>query len=76
MYGFSHKDSRPATYELIELAEEGVLDWESIARAALMWMSESEVAHFARANEFVEEDEDFDDSVDEAQEWADFDPDC
>jgi len=52
--------SREATNKLIELVEEGVLDWESIARAALCYMSEDEVADMARCNELIldEEEED------------------
>jgi hypothetical protein len=61
MYGFNHSVSRPVTSELIELAEQGVVDWEAVARAALAWMSEHDVEQFARANEFiVEADEDED----------------
>ena len=62
MHGFNHSVSRPVTCELLGLAEEGVVDWESLARAALSWMSEHEVAQFARTNEFlVEEDEEDED---------------
>ena len=35
--------SRVATNHLIDLAIEGVLDWESIARECLAYMSEDEV---------------------------------
>jgi len=63
MHGFSHRTSRPVTCELLDLAEQGVVDWETVARAALVWMSEHDVEQFARANEFiVEADEDEEES--------------
>lgn len=43
------------TTEVIDLAEQGVLSWETIARNALIWMSEAEVAEFARINGYVED---------------------
>ena len=46
---------RTATEKLIDLAEEGILSWEAIARAALNYMSEDEVADMARYNEFIED---------------------
>lgn len=46
---FNHRRSRPATSALLDLAEQGVADWESIARDALNWMSEAEVAEFAHS---------------------------
>ena len=58
MFTFSHRTSRPVTSELIDLAEQGVIDWETLARDALGWMSEAEVARFAQSNDYiVEEDE-------------------
>ena len=53
MFGFSHRVSRPVTSELLDLAEQGVIDWESLARDALGWMSEDEVAEFARRNDYI-----------------------
>ena len=47
---------REATEKLIDLAEEGVLSWEAIARAALNYMSEDEVADMAQCNEFIEDE--------------------
>ena len=55
MIAFSHKQSRPVTTEVLDLAEQGVLSWETIARDALTWMSEQEVAEFARVNGYVED---------------------
>ena len=47
---------RKATNKVIEMAEKGVLSWETIARAALNYMSEDEVADMAQYNEFIEDD--------------------
>lgn len=55
MFTFSHRQSRPVTSELLDLAEQGVIDWESLARDALGWMSEAEVAEFARRNDYIQE---------------------
>ena len=51
---------RKATNKLIDLAEEGTLSWETIARAALNYMSEDEVADMAQYNEFIEDEEEDD----------------
>jgi hypothetical protein len=58
MLGFNHRQSRPATNELIDLAEGGVIDWESLARDLLGWMSEHEVSEFARRNDYIQDAED------------------
>ena len=60
MFTFSHRTSRPVTCELLDLAEQGVIDWESLARDALGWMSEDEVAEFARRNDYINQGEDDD----------------
>ncbi len=58
MFRFSHRESRPVTSELLDLAEQGVIDWETLARDALGWLSEAEVAEFARRNDYLQtEDE-------------------
>ena len=57
---------RKATNKVIEMAEAGVLNWEAIARAALDYMSEDEVADMAQCNEFIE-DEDEDEEEDEEE---------
>jgi hypothetical protein len=60
MFGFSHRESRPVTSELLDMAEQGLIDWETLARDALGWMSEADVAEFARSNDYLvdlEEDE-------------------
>ncbi len=50
-------ESRRTTRQVLELAEGGVIDWESLARDALNWMSEAEVEDFAYANEYLEKQE-------------------
>ena len=57
MFRFDHRQSRPVTSELLDMAEQGMLDWETLARDALGWMSEDEVAEFARRNDYITEDE-------------------
>ena len=58
MWGLDHRQSRPVTSELLDLAEQGMLTWEQLARDALGWMSEAEVQQFAQANDYLQEQED------------------
>ena len=70
---------REYTTKLLEMMDEGLITAESVAEMALAYMSEDDVKDMMRANDIVdedEEDEDYDGQPDEAQEWADFDPDC
>ena len=58
--------TREATCELIEMAETGVLSWETVARECLQYMSEDEVRDMAESNFWIdaeddEEDEDLED---------------
>ena len=62
MWGFDHRQSRPVTSELLDLAEQGAIDWETLARDALGWMSEAEVQRFAQANDYLQEQEDEEDA--------------
>lgn len=48
---------RKATLEVIELAEQGIISWESVALAALRYMSEADVADMAHDNEWLSEEE-------------------
>ena len=57
MWGFDHRQIRPVTNELLDLAEQGLLTWEQLARDALGWMSEAEVQQFAQANDYLQEQE-------------------
>ena len=72
--------ARKQTNYLLELIDSGMIDAQAVVLMALSYMSEDEVADMMRCNDvLVEDDEefgDYEDSVDEAQEWADFDPDC
>jgi hypothetical protein len=58
MFRFDQRVSRKVTSQLLDMAEEGVIDWESLARDALGWMSEDEVAEFARRNDYIQDEED------------------
>lgn len=58
MFTFSHRQSRPVTSELLDMAEQGMIDWETLARDALGWMSEHEVAQFAQRNDYIRDEED------------------
>ena len=52
---------REYTNKIIEMAEDGIIDWEDIARAALNWMSDDDVRDMAYDNLILEdEDEDED----------------
>jgi hypothetical protein len=44
--------SRRVTCELLDMATEGLVDWETLARDALGWMSEADVKEFAEANNY------------------------
>jgi len=71
---------REMTSKLIAMMDDGLISAEAVAEMALAYMSEDDVADMMRANDILlEEDEDedeYDGQPDEAQEWADFDPDC
>ena len=56
--------SRVATNYLIDLAIEGVLDWESIARECLAYMSEAEVRDMNAFSDLFEDDDDGDENDD------------
>ena len=63
--------------QTIELVEDGNLDPMMALTMCLKWMSDDEVGEMLDANELSERFQDEDDGQpDEAQEWADFDPDC
>jgi len=59
-----------------------MIDKDYLIRDLLGYLSESEVADFARKNDIItwldreDEEEEDDGQPDEAQEWHDFDPDC
>jgi len=69
------------TNMLLEMVEDNVLDRDHVIMACLKYMSEDEVQDMMEANEFIDEqfedeDDECDGQPDEAQEWADFDPEC
>lgn len=72
MFRFDHRQSRPVTSELLDMAEQGMIDWETLARDALGWMSEAEVAEFARRNDYVRDEEENEDEVDPEDALDDF----
>jgi hypothetical protein len=47
---------RKYTNKLIDWANDGVIDWESLSRDLLSWLSENEVEQFAFAFKYVEEE--------------------
>ena len=70
---------REYTSKLIAMMDEGLISAEAVAEMAMAYMSEDDVADMMRSNDILldeEEDEEYDGQPDEAQEWADFDPDC
>ena len=58
--------------KLIDLAESGVLDWETIAREALQVMSEDDIEDMANGAGWLDdiEEEDFDDDCEDDEEEA------
>lgn len=52
-------ETRKATNKVLELAEQGMISWATLAMMALKWMSEDDVADMLKANEvyFEEDDE-------------------
>lgn len=67
MSHYQRPASRRRTRELIEAVEAGILSWEAIARAALCYMSEDDVADMARSNELLADDDDDADDDESAQ---------
>lgn len=53
MFGFDHRISRPVTSRLLENLDQGVYDKDNMIRDLLNWMSEDDVAQFARANDLL-----------------------
>ena len=72
----SYARTRPATTRLLDMMDEGLIDARTVADMALSWLSESSVAEMMLANDLVEDEEDDEPDVDEAQEWESFDADC
>ena len=66
MYGFSHRQTRPATNKLIAMMDEGLIDARAVADMALSWLSESSVHEMMLANDIVEEEAE----DEEEEEWT------
>lgn len=49
--------ARRASTQLIDMAEDGVVSWEKLARDLLEWMMESDVERFADINGYIESTE-------------------
>ena len=54
---------RKETNRVLEMVEDGVIDWEDIARIALNWMSEDDVADMLRANDLIFDEEEDEEEV-------------
>jgi hypothetical protein len=67
---------RTQTNKLIDMMDQGLISATAVAEMALAYMSEDDVADMMRANDILDEEYEDDGQPDEAQEWADFDPDC
>jgi len=52
------RNTRKITIQLMELADQDILDWQTIAEACLQYMSESEVADMATINGLLPEEDD------------------
>lgn len=50
--------SRVITNQVLELCEQGVLSWESLAKECLCYMSEADVSDMNDTNEWIESEED------------------
>jgi hypothetical protein len=67
---------RKETNRLLDMIEEGLIDPHAVADMCLAYMSEDDVADMMRANDLLEDDDEYDGQPDEAQEWESFDPEC
>lgn len=56
---------REVTNLLMDMADEGIMSWRAIAEAALLYMSEAEVADMAAANDLIPPDDYDGEGVDE-----------
>jgi hypothetical protein len=53
-----NRQPREATRKLLQMVEDGILDYKMIAIAALGYMSEDEVRDMAESEGFIEDEED------------------
>lgn len=61
--------ARKITKKLVEMMEDGSIDPEVVARAALNYMSEADVEDLAFNEGFIEEEEEDDDAADPFGRW-------
>jgi hypothetical protein len=54
--------ARKITCRALELADEGLISYRTLAECALKWMSEDDVAEMLKANEIYVEDSEDDDN--------------
>ena len=54
MVRFNVRTSREVTTKLLDLATNGVIDWERLAEACLTYMSEDDVSRMAESEQFDE----------------------
>lgn len=55
--GSDSRLSRRASCELVEPAEQGVVDWEMLARDLIGWMSEADVKQFVEQMDYLPVDD-------------------
>jgi len=68
--------NNPNMGKLIEMIDDGMLDPKDVAIACIKWMGENGTYEMMDANEWSDRFMEDDGQPDEAQEWADFDPEC
>lgn len=56
--------ARKTTNLILDMVAEGTLEKEQLIRDLLMWMSETDVEEFAERNGLLDDEEEFDDSMD------------
>ena len=49
--------AREVSNKLIDMAENGLISWEDIARSCIWYMSEDDVRDMAEYNEWIDEEE-------------------
>jgi hypothetical protein len=64
-------DVRAITNKLHDAVAEGLLTWEMVGKAALLYMSEDDVADLAHCEEFFPSDDTDDEDEDDSEEEGD-----
>jgi hypothetical protein len=68
--------NNPNMDKLIGMIDDEMLDSRDVAIACIKWMGENDIYEMMDANEWSDRFMEDDGQPDEAQEWADFDPEC